>query len=147
MDMDLLKDLFKDQGSPSQKQFKKYLAKNGYEITNKELTSFIKDQESFQLFKRRKIKKSTFFPIYGEIGSFQCDTTLFPNIFAKSNGDSKGFINLININTRFMYCLEIKRDVATADEVIMLLNKVKGIKNISTDRGSEFLNKTFKNCF
>ena len=139
-----LKAEYEKLAFPSVARFKAWLKKQGHEYSTKELVAFVKDHSITQLFKTRKVKKDAFFPIYGAPNSYQCDTTFFPDIFKGSNNGSKGFLNLININTRFMHCLKIKGAQATPQEVIKLCGTVKGMEFLSTDRGGEFKNAQVK---
>lgn len=127
----------------------------------KEVEAFLALQEPQQIYKRKKRVKN-YFPITaGAVGkTFQADLTFY-NQFKKENKINKkeaiGLLVVINIHTRKAYAEPIfgkKTGEDTFDtegsvmngmsKILEQIKKVSGIKNLTTDRGSEFTSKTFQ---
>ena len=54
---DQLAEIYEDAGYPSLAKFKPRVKKAGIRLTDKQLKKFLEDQQGFQMFKQRHIKK------------------------------------------------------------------------------------------
>ena len=143
---DRLTELYEDAGFPSFAKFKKAVKKDGLALKDKDVKDFMKDQESFQIFKARGVKQKDFYPIFGYPGTWQADTSFMPKALVRKGAKMKAIMTIINVNTRKAYAIAAKS--ANAAEMVNLVQKVKDkgekIHFLGTDLGSEFRSKDFE---
>jgi hypothetical protein len=156
---DVLADMYYDpkQGFLSEGKFYHKVAKLGY--TKKEVREFLREQEVFQLHKR-KVKR-VYYPITaGGEGSYQADLTFY-DAYKKKNNNYSGILVWINIHTRKAYAEAVKGkrvvkdknqevvDVLVDEDSIVgaskrILKRIKEkVNNLTTDSGGEFVNHKF----
>ena len=115
-------------------------------ITRKEVKQYLKENEVHQLFcKPQKVPRKP--KIHGKIGHYQADLT-FLTKYKKQNSNYHILLNIINVNTRYVY-VEPLKDKTT----LTMLNALESIRSrsfndgrpitiLQTDNGSEFINNT-----
>ena len=90
-------------------------------------------------------KKKLYIPIVQVPNSYQCDLTFY-NQYAKNNNGYGILLVIININSKYIYVYPLKNK--NTDTIINcfkdFLNKVKDVKILECDMGSEFISNKFK---
>ena len=118
-------------------------------ITLKDVKAFLQQQEEFQINKRNDYVKQYQYKITAPIGYYQMDLTFYPKFGAK-NRNYTVMLNAIEIPTRKGYIIPLKSktedNIAGAIKKLLTLvdNKMKAV---TTDNGSEFLNKSVQQIF
>lgn len=102
-----------------------------------QIKDFIDRQETKQLHKTST--KKAYYPIIGELGTFQADLTFYDK-YAKSNSGYSSILTVIDINSRKAYARPLKQktgaEVKKAFEEI--IEEAGGMKVVGMDGGSEF---------
>ena len=118
-------------------------------VTMKDIKTFLKGQEEYQINKRNDNIKHYHYKITAPIGYYQMDLMFFPQIGAKNRGYII-LLSAIEIATRKGYIipLKTKTDTGIAEAIEKLILKVDNrMVAITTDNGSEFLNNKVKKIF
>ena len=116
------------------------------DITRKEVKQYLKENEIHQLFRKpQKVPQNP--KLHGKIGHYQAVLT-FLTKYKKQNSNYHILLNVININTRYVYSEALKdkktETMLNALENIRIkaLNDGRPITILQTDNGSEFINIT-----
>ena len=113
------------------------------EFTMKQIKDFLKSQDVNQLYTNTNNKK-LFYPIIGNVGSYQADLTFFEGL-KRANGGYGVLLTCINIMTRKAFVKPLKNK--SGDEVINsfkeIIKEAEDMKTLTTDNGSEFISKKF----
>jgi hypothetical protein len=113
-------------------------------IKLKEVKSFIQNQNTGQLH-RPPVRKE-FYPITAPPGSYQADLIFYPKTKKINNGYDT-ILTIIEITSRMGYCFPMKgKQTAQVIEAMTKFLNTEGveIKNLTTDKGSEFISATWK---
>ncbi len=113
-------------------------------IKLQEVRDFIKRQKTGQLYKGPT--KTLYYPITAPPGSFQADLIFYPKTKKINNGYDTA-LTLIEITSRMGYLIPMKgKKTAQVIEAMESFLKLPGIeiKNLTTDKGSEFISGTWK---
>ena len=111
-------------------------------ITYRQVVKFLKNQEVSQI--TNPIVKKSSFPIYGKIGSFQADL-IFYNKYKVQNRGYNILLTAVDINTREGYAIALKSKKGR--DIIEGFDQIDDIKFLTTDNGTEFLNKQVTKYF
>ena len=132
-------------GSPA--HLYKNARKAGLMVKMKDVKAFVDKQEVAQLFKPMTTKRETrHFKISARRGYWQIDHTFMKH--KKINNNLHAIFVAINIGSRYVYAKAMKN--IQEDTVIEAFNdfakqiKLKHIKGVVSDKGSEFISKTVK---
>ena len=123
--------------------------KNEYpELSNDEINDYYKNQEINQIHNSKTKNKTNFLPIFSrEKDSYQIDLTFLPN-YKNQNRGYEIILCCIDINTRKVYAYKLKNKTSTSLlEVLEEFIKNAQPKTITSDNGSEFLNKKVEKLF
>ena len=90
--------------------------------------------------------KKEYYPITAPLGSYQADLIFYPKT-KKTNNGYDTILTIIEITSRMAYCIPMKGKKTS--QIIQAMNKflkTKGItiKNLTTDKGSEFISASWK---
>lgn len=135
----------KKQGFKTAQEIYKLIDAKSRKITLKQIKDVLKRIENNQT-KPTEINKKFFITIVSNPDTYQADLTFY-NQFKQKNSGFCILFNIININTRFLYCYPLKNKSAkwVNDVFVKFLSDVKTKPNIiECDKGSEFINKEFK---
>jgi hypothetical protein len=139
----LLKEIYYNPktGFKSQNRLYKEALKQDQRIRHNDVDSFLKQQEENQINKLDNNKKYLF-KINAPPSYYQMDLTFYPKYKSVNNGYTI-MLCLIEIASRKAYIipLKTKNEKEIYEAINKLINKIKGIKAITTDNGSEFTNK------
>jgi hypothetical protein len=81
-------------------------------------------------------------PIVGLPGDYQADLMFMPESFAKFNEGQTTILNLIHVNSRFLYSFLMKAKSAAADDLMHIIPQLDPpMQQLRIDAGNEFLNK------
>ncbi len=118
-------------------------------ISMKDVINFLDGQEEYQINKRNDFIKQYQYKITAKKGYYQMDLTFYPKFGAK-NRNYTVMLNAIEISTRKGYIIPLKtkteNDIAEAIKKLLKLVDNK-IVSVTTDNGSEFLNKEVQAIF
>ncbi len=113
-------------------------------IKSQDVKNFLQKQKTAQLYKGPTEKH--FYPITALPGSYQCDLIFYPKTKKINNGYDTA-LTLIEITSRMAYCIPMKgkqtTEVIRAMETFLKIPKLE-IKNLTSDRGSEFISAAWK---
>jgi hypothetical protein len=144
----ILKDIYYNPktGFKSQNRLYKEAQKQDQTISHSDVKNFLNQQEEYQI--NRSNNQKILFKINAPPGYYQIDLTFYPKYKSANNGYSI-MLCLIEIATRKAYIvpLKTKSESEIYDALNKLLSKVKGIKAITSDNGSEFVNKKIQKLF
>jgi hypothetical protein len=86
-------------------------------------------------------------PIIGELGEYQCDLA-FEDTYAKFNEGYKVILNLMHVQSRFLYSYLLKNKSEASDKLIEVIPKLDiPMTRIRLDAGNEFINKKLTSFF
>lgn len=120
----------------------KKLKEEGHKFTLKEVQEFIKSQEVHEVFEKADETK-ILFPITSESAhDYQSDLAFMPQLKQKNKGYSI-LLTIINVMTRKLYAYPLKNKTEVTEKFEEFINIVKKINNLTTDNGSEYVNKKF----
>ncbi len=113
-------------------------------IKLQDVKNFLQKQKTAQLYKGPTQKQ--FYPITAPPGSYQCDLLFYPKTKKVNNGYDTA-LTLIEITSRMAYCVPMKgkqtSEVIRAMEAFLKIPKLE-IKNLTSDKGSEFISASWK---
>ncbi len=139
---DLLKSIYYNPktGFKSENRLYKEAHKRDERIRTIDVRNFLKQQEEYQI--NTIDNRNLLFKINAPPGYYQMDLTFYPQITKANNGYS-GMLCLIEIATRKAYIVPVKTKTETeiSDAIKKLIDKIKSVKAITSDNGSEFVNK------
>ncbi len=139
---DLLKSIYYNPktGFKSENRLYKEAHKRDERIRMIDVRNFLKRQEEYQI--NTIDNRNLLFKINAPPGYYQMDLTFYPQITKANNGYS-GMLCLIEIATRKAYIVPVKTKTETeiSDAIKKLIDKIKSVKAITSDNGSEFVNK------
>ena len=139
---DIIKKYYYDPktGFTSANVLYKKLRKDGHTVTLKQVSDFIKKQETAQIHKQAKRKTGRV--IDADPYSFQMDLIFFDK-FKTINRGFGVFLVLIEITSRkgFIYPLKKKTAEQVREALQTFFEEQKNIKYIYSDNGKEFMNK------
>ena len=126
------------------------LYKEAHKIDNRiriiDVKNFLKKQEEYQI--NTTDNKQFLFRINAPQGYYQMDLTFYPQ-FKTANKGYTIMLCLIEIASRKAYIvpLKTKSENEIYDALKSLIDKIKSIKAITSDNGSEFTNKKVQKLF
>ena len=118
----------------------------GLKVTQKQVTEFIKNQETAQLNKQ-STKKEVYNKIiaYGVNDIWQSDLMDFQAL-SKFNKGYKWLLTIIDIYSRYAWCIPLKtKSTDNVREAFIELFKEDAPQNLTTDNGKEFLGNAMQN--
>jgi hypothetical protein len=139
----LLKDIYYNPktGFKNNTRLYKEVIQKDPRIRHKDVKTFLKKQEEYQINKLDNNKKYLF-KINAPPGYYQMDLTFYPQ-YRSANRGFTIILCFIEIASRKAYVIPLKTKTETEvyEGMVKLISLVKGIKAITTDNGSEFTNK------
>jgi len=145
---DLLKSIYYNPktGFKSENRLYKDAHKIDERIRTIDVKNFLKKQEEYQI--NTIDNRNLLFKINAPLGYYQMDLTFYPQI-AKANNGYTGMLCLIEIPTRKAFVVPIKTKTETeiSDAIKKFIDRIKPIKAITSDNGSEFVNKKVEKLF
>lgn len=141
----LIRDAFYDPKQGMVNRDKLFAKLRHLGVKLKDIRDFINRQQLGQLYHGPGTKQ--YYPITGPPGSYQADLIFYP----KTKHANRGYdtaLTLIEITSRKGYCIPMKGkkgpQIIQAMETFLQNNKEENIQNITTDKGSEFTSKAWK---
>lgn len=124
------------------RKVKEALAEDGYNVSSKNIQSWLNKQEIYTLYKRVNSKfKRGRVSVHSINEMYDADLAFMPG-FEKDNDNYIGFICVVDILSRFCHAIPIKskkpNEIVTCLKAIFVVNKPKVLR---TDSGGEFKNK------
>jgi hypothetical protein len=149
MSSNLLKKLYYDPktGYKSMRRLYETAKESDKSITLKKVKEFLSSQEEYQINKGNN--KNVYFKISAPKGFYQSDLLFYPQLKTKNKGYS-AMLSFIEIASRKGYVIPLKSkkelEITTAfKKLFELINEP--IISITTDNGTEFLNKSVQRLF
>ena len=132
----------KQTGFISAPRLHKKLKEDGHKITLKQVSEFIKAQEVNEVFEKAD-DTDILFPITSKSNhDYQTDLAFMPQLKAKNKGYTI-ILSIINVMTRKLYMVPLKNKTEVTKAFEDFIRTVKKIDNLTSDNGSEFVNKKF----
>jgi len=143
---EILRKLYYDPATGLSSPMALYNRVKSQKITLKEVHEFIKKQETNQIFQPTKKTKITYAPIIGlQNGEFQTDLMFLTQYKTKNQGYHV-ILNFIEITSRKAYSYKLKNK--KGNEIIecfkQFIKEAGNVKKLTADRGSEYINKQWK---
>lgn len=114
-------------------------------IKLKQVQEWLKEQPVYQIHKEDPSKKN-YLPIFSNTSkSFQIDLSFIPK-YKKVNKGYWIMLTAININTRLGYAYKMKSKTEIYETILEFIRDAKP-KTITSDQGSEFINKRVQDLF
>ena len=86
-------------------------------------------------------------PILGDLGEYQCDLA-FEDTYARFNEGYKVILNLVHVQSRYLYSYLLKNKSEAADKLIEIIPELLiKMTRIRLDAGNEFINKKLTKFF
>lgn len=134
------------QGFKTAQDIYKLIDTKARKITLKQIKDILNRIQTNQI-KADEVNKDLFIPIVWNPDSYQADLTFYEQ-YKKKNWGFYVLFNIININTRFLFSYPLKdKSAKWVNEAFkkFLLEVKTPPKILECDKGSEFINKEFKN--
>ncbi len=139
-----MEDIWQKHGYPSAMKLYKIMKRSSPDITFTEVDKFVSEKRTYQLHKKTKRK------IQGHIVAY-CENCLWfgdlldMSNYGRQNKGYKWILLCVDTFTRKAYAASLKRTTmyAVKDGFELIMNRLdeKNVKLLTTDSGSEFLNK------
>lgn len=142
---DLMKQIYYDPFKGLSSAMALYNRVKAQKITLGEVKTWLKKQETNQIFQPTDKSKTIYAPIIGQNGDYQADL-MFLSQYKTKNSGYHIILNFMELTSRKAFSYKLKKK--TGDEIVDAFGKFiqdsGNCKKITVDNGSEFISKKWK---